>query len=206
MILAEDYLTALEANIDTVVRDETDHLSAAADLIVTAQREGHKAYEYLAGHLMPYEAAAGRRGRPELLLPLKDGETDQLEAGDVLVMTHQYGVLEGYVNVAIAAKERGARIIAIAPRSDPEAILRTHPTKTWVGDYAEIMIDTHIPEGDVAIAEKGGHHTHLADVPPNEYGVPLFPGACPTSGVVQALLHWMLVCAVAEDAIARAAG
>jgi uncharacterized phosphosugar-binding protein len=96
-------------------------------------------------------------------------------------MTHQYGVLGGYVDVAIAAKERGARIIAIAPPSDPAKILRTHPTQTWVGDYAEIVIDTHIPEGDVALAAPADG-----------------PGSCPTSGVIQALLHWMLVCAVAE--------
>ena len=187
MGLAEEYLTTLDANIDTVVREELDHLNAAADLIVEAMRAGRKAYEYLAGHLMPYEAAVGRRGRPDLFLPLKDNETDRLEAGDVLVMTHQYGVLEGYINVAEAAKERGARIIAIAPRSDPEKILRTHPTKTWVGDYAEIVIDTHIPEGDVGITAPAGG-----------------PGSCPTSGVVQALVHWMLVCVVAEDAIPRA--
>ncbi|MBM3473644.1 MAG: hypothetical protein FJX75_10285 [Armatimonadetes bacterium] len=198
MSLAADYLAALDANLDAVIAHETPQLRAAAALIAEALREGHRAYEYLAGHLMPYESAVGRRGRHDLLLPLAENETDRLQPGDVLVMTHQYGVLERYVDVAIAAKERGARIIAIAPPSDPAKIIRTHPTQTWVGDYAEIAIDTHIPEGDVALAGKEGHHTHLAEVPPNEYGVPLFPGACPTSGVIQALVHWMLVCAVAE--------
>jgi len=65
--------------------------------------------------------------------------------------------------------------------SDPERILRTHPTRTWVGDYAEIVIDTHIPEGDVALAAPNGG-----------------PGSCPTSGVIQAMLHWVLVCGVAQ--------
>jgi len=181
MGLAKDYLDALEANIGAVVRDEMDRLSAAADLIVGAQRDGRKAYEYLAGHLMPYEAAVGRRGRPEVLLPMQAEETDRLEPGDVLVMTHQYGVHESYVNVAVAAKARGARIIAIAPRSDPSEIVRSHPTGTWVGDYAEILIETHIPTGDVALQAPGGG-----------------PGSCPTSGAIQALVHWMLVCAVAE--------
>jgi uncharacterized phosphosugar-binding protein len=181
MGLAEDYLVALGRNIDAVAQHETRHLRAAADLVVDALRGGHRAYEYLAGHLMPAEGGVGRRGRPDLFLSVKDNETDRLEPGDVLVMTHQYGVLERYVNVAIAAKERGARIIAIAPHSDPAKIIRTHPTKTWVGDYAEIVIDTHIPEGDVAIdAPAGG------------------PASCPTSGVIQALLHWALVCAVVQ--------
>jgi uncharacterized phosphosugar-binding protein len=181
MGLAADYLTALEANIEAVARQERDGLRAAADMIVEAQRGGRKAYEYLAGHLMPIEAAVGRRGRPEVLLSLKDGETDRLEPGDVLVMTHQYGVHESYVNVAIAAKARGARIIAIAPPSDPARIVRSHPTGTWVGDYAERVISTHIPEGDVALtAPEGG------------------PGSCPTSGAIQALMHWMLVCELAE--------
>ena len=181
MSLAEDYLTAIDANIEAVVEQEMTRLNAAADLIAEALAAGRKAYEYLAGHLMPYEAAVGRRGRPDPLLPLREDETDRLEAGDVLVMTHQYGVLERYVNVAIAAKARGARIIAIAPPSDPAKIIRTHPTQTWVGDYADILIDTHIPEGDVALAAPAGG-----------------PGSCPTSGVIQALVHWMLVCAVME--------
>jgi uncharacterized phosphosugar-binding protein len=130
---------------------------------------------------MPYEAAADRPGLPDLLPPLADTEIDRLEPGDVLVMTHQYGVLEQYVDVATRAKACGARIIAIAARSDPEAIVRTHPSGTWVGDYAEVLIDTRIPEGDTAlVAPTGG------------------PGACPTSGVVQAAFHWSLVCAVAE--------
>jgi len=116
MSLAQEYLAVLDENIDAVLEHEARQLEAAADLIATALREGHKAYEYLAGHLMPYEAAVGRRGRPDILLPLQDGETDRLQAGDVLVMTHQYGVLEQYLNTAIAAKERGARIIAIAPQ------------------------------------------------------------------------------------------
>jgi uncharacterized phosphosugar-binding protein len=181
MGLAGDYLTALDANIGAVIANETPKLRAAASLIADALRVGHHAYTHLAGHLMPYEAAVDRRGRSDLLPPLAESETDRLEPGDVLVMTHQYGVLAGYVDVAIAAKERGARIIAIAPPSDPAKISRTHPTQTWVGDYAEIVIDTHIPEGDVALAAPADG-----------------PGSCPTSGVIQALLHWMLVCAVAE--------
>jgi len=181
MGLAADYLDALDANINAVTAGERPKLHAAASLIAEALRAGHKAYEYLAGHLMPYESAVGRRGRPDVLLPLAETETDRLQPGNVLVMTHQYGVLGGYVDVAIAAKERGARIIAVAPPSDPAKIIRTHPTQTWVGDYAEIVIDTHIPEGDMALAAPAGG-----------------PGSCPTSGVIQALLHWMLVCAVAE--------
>jgi len=181
MSLAEDYLNALEANFYSAVRAERQDLEDAADLIAEALRKGRKAYEWLAGHFIPHETAPDRPGRPGLFTPLKPDQTDRLREGDVLLVSHQYGVLERYVEVAIKAKARGAILIAMCPRSDPEEILRTHPTGTSVVDHADILIDTHIPPGDAAVdAPSGG------------------PGSCPTSATMQALLYWTLTCGVAE--------
>jgi len=180
MGLAEEYLDALDENLDTVVEREWAHMERAAGLIATAITGGHVAYEYLAGHLMPGEAGPGRKGRLDILETLPK-DTATVQPGDVVLMTHQYGVLERYVQVALDVKARGATIIGVAPRSDPEAIVRTHPTGKSIADLADVVIDTHIPEGDVALqAPKGS------------------PGSCPTSGVVQAFVHWALVCGVAE--------
>lgn len=136
---------------------------------------------------MPREA--DRAGQPELFTPLSPAEADHLEPGDVLVMTHQYGVLEPAVELAIAAKARGATLIVISPRSDPKRILRRHPSGTAVFEHADILIDTHIPYGDAAIQDPAGG-----------------PGACPTSGIIQAALHWALICGVAERLAERGGG
>jgi hypothetical protein len=181
MSLADDYLKALEANLDVVVRREWAQLVAAADAIARAILDGHAACEALGGHLMPVEAAADRRGRPRIFTPLDWDEADRLKPGDVLITSNQYGVLKEYVDLAISAKARGATVIAMAPRSDPAQIVRSHPSGTAVVDHAAIVIDTHVPVGDVALAAPAGG-----------------PGSCPTSATVQAVLYWALTCGVAE--------
>jgi len=183
--LAGEYLDVLERNLTMVVCQEWAHLEAGADVIARAIREGHKVYEYGAGHMIPGETAPGRRGRPDLFLPIKSNETSRLQPGDVLISSNQYGVWSEYVQVVIDAKERGALVVATAPRSDPKTIVRTHPSGTSVADHADVLIETHIPYGDAALdAPKGG------------------PGSCPTSGTVQTVLYWALTCGV-EERIAR---
>ncbi len=182
MTLAERYLDLLEENLDTVIGREWGRLEEAADVVARAIKAGHKAYQYTAGHMLPGETLPPRRGRPDLFVPLAPNETARLEPGDVLVMSNQYGVLAEYVQPAIDAKARGATLVAMAPRSDPAKTIRTHPSGKAVFELADVLIETHIPYGDAA----------LADVPPGG------PGACPTSGTVQAMLYWALTCGVAE--------
>jgi hypothetical protein len=185
MAYARAYLDALGKNVGAVIRREWTPLTAAADAIVEALLEDHSAYEYMAGHLMPGETADDRRGKPGIFSRLDPERIERVRPRDVVVMSHQYGVIERYVDVALAVKEQGAMLIAMAPHSDPEKIVRTHPSGTCVIDHADIVIDTHIPEGDVGLdAPAGG------------------PGSCPTSGVIQAMLYWALTCGVAEKLVA----
>ncbi len=185
MSYARAHLNALERNVGAVIRKEWQHLAAAADACVDALLEGRAVYEYMAGHLMPGETADDRRGKPDIFVRLDPEQIDRVRPGDVVVMSHQYGVIERYVDVAVAVKKRRAKLIAMAPQSDPEKILRSHPSGTCVIDHADIVIDTHIPEGDVALdAPEGG------------------PGSCPTSGVIQGMLYWALTCGVAERLVA----
>jgi uncharacterized phosphosugar-binding protein len=183
--LASEYLRVLEEELDRVVAEGWSALERAGDVVAKAIREGNTAYEHLGGHLMPYEAGLDRIGRPSIFTPLSADQAERLQPGDVLVMTHQYGVIEADVQMAIVAKQRGATVIAMAPRP-PKTIVRWHPSGTAVADHADILIDTHIPFGDAALA---------APEP--------VPGSCPTSGVVQAALYWALTCGVAER-LARA--
>ncbi|MFQ6099052.1 MAG: hypothetical protein ACE5O2_15080 [Armatimonadota bacterium] len=181
MGLANEYLAALERNVSTVVRQEWTPLQAAADLICRARLRGRTVYEALGGHLMPGEADENRRGRPRIFTRIGWKEAGRLRDGDVVLMSNQYGVLERYVEFAITAKARGATLIAMAPRSDPKQIVRSHRSGTSVTDHADIVIDTHVPVGDVAVSAPAGG-----------------PGSCPTSGVIQAMLYWALTCGVAQ--------
>lgn len=178
---AEEFLDVLETELDAIVGEEWEQLVAAADAATRAILAGHVVYEHLGRHLMPQEAAADRTGRPDVFVPMAAEEAEKLQPGDVLMMTHQYGVIEADVQMAIVAEQRGATVIAMAPRDAPDGIVRWHPSGTTVAEHADIVIDTRIPFGDAAIAAPAGG-----------------PGACPTSGVVQAALYWAFTCGVAE--------
>jgi uncharacterized phosphosugar-binding protein len=183
---AAEFLRVIEANLAAAVDGEWANLVAAADLIADAIAAGHRVYQSPEGHLMPAEAAPGRPGRPTLFSALPAEGVQVMKPGDVFVLTHQYGVLESYVEPVIEAKARGAIVVALSPRSDPAHILRTHPTGTCVADHADIVVDTHIAEGDFAIhAPADG------------------PGACPPSAIIQATLWWALVAGVCERLAAR---
>jgi len=113
--------------------------------------------------------------------PIRLADAAVMRLGDVLVMSHQYGVLPECVDMAFAAKRQGAYVVAMCPPSDPEVIVRSHPSGKSVPDLADLVISTHIPEGDVALQIPAGG-----------------PGACPTSGSMQAAMYWALTYAVAE--------
>jgi len=178
---AEDYLDAVLANLQQVIRRETSRLHEAAKLIAKALAEGHQAYEFLQGHFLPTEAAQGHAERPAVFAPIRLADAAVMRLGDVLVMSHQYGVLPECVDMAFAAKRQGAYVVAMCPPSDPEVIVRSHPSGKSVPDLADLVISTHIPEGDVALQIPAGG-----------------PGACPTSGSMQAAMYWALTYAVAE--------
>jgi uncharacterized phosphosugar-binding protein len=100
----------------------------------------------------------------------------------VLITSNQYGVFKEYVQVPLDAQARGATVVAMCPRSDPNRTLRTHPSGKAVFELADVLIETHLPYGDAALPDepKGG------------------PGACPTSGTIQTALYWALTCGIVE--------
>lgn len=178
---AEDYLDAVRANLEKVARHEAERLRQAAECIAGAIAAGHRAYEFLQGHFLPLEAARGRRDRPAVFTPITLPEAAKMRPGDVLAMSHQYGVLPECVDMAFAARRQGAYIVAMCPPSDPTVIVRSHPSGKSVPDLAHLVISTHIPVGDVALRVPAGG-----------------PGACPTSATIQAAMYWALTDAVAD--------
>jgi len=184
MSYAGAFLDVLDANLDAVVRGERDAIDEAVGRIARALSSGHRAYAYLQGHFMPGESAPDRTGNPPLFTLLTPEAAEDIEPGDVLLASFQYGVLTEFVETTMRARQRGAFVIAVCPHSDPGQIVRSHPSGLSVPDLADLTIDTHIPVGDAALAQ-----------------TPDRPGCCPTSAVVQALVHWLLVVGVQENRV-----
>lgn len=82
-----------------------------------------------------------------------------LQKDDVLIIYHNIGTNAATIDAAMAARERGARIIAVSSAQWQEGIpadyeLR-HPSRKNLNDFADICIDDYNPLGDTVVQLDG---------------------------------------------------
>jgi len=122
-----------------------------------------------------------RRRREEAAAALAS-EQSNLQAGDCLVIVSVSGKTPVPVELALRARQRGLKVIAITDLAFSRALSSDHSSGKRLGETADIVIDNCGVYGD-AILE--------------------FPGlatpACPTSGVVLCYILW----AITAEAIAE---
>jgi uncharacterized phosphosugar-binding protein len=87
-----------------------------------------------------------REGYAPLLLARYD-----VSPGDVLVLFSNSGVNALPVEVAIAAKGRRLRVVAVVSRSYAEQAPRTAPGGESLVEVADVVIDNHVPPGDAVV-------------------------------------------------------
>jgi uncharacterized phosphosugar-binding protein len=81
--------------------------------------------------------------------------TEPVEAGDVFFVVSNSGRNAVPVEVAQAAKARGAKVVALTSVAHSSA----YPARTGgakLMDVADLVIDTHVPPGDAAVAVADG--------------------------------------------------
>jgi uncharacterized phosphosugar-binding protein len=81
--------------------------------------------------------------------------THDIRPGEVGIVASQSGVNPGPIEVALAAKERGARTIAItADRTYADAPSR-HSSGKRLADVTDLTLDTGVPRGDAVVTLPG---------------------------------------------------
>ena len=108
-----------------------------------------------------------------------------VKPGEVIVVISTSGVNSLPIEMALAAKERGLKVVAICSSAYYEDPSR-HPDGRRLRDVADLVIDNHIPHGDA-----------LVDVPGSN--VKMASG----STVVGSVILSMMMTAVAENLAAR---
>ena len=82
-----------------------------------------------------------------------------LQEGDVLIIYHNIGTNAATIDAALAARERGARIIAVSSSDWQEKIPRDyelrHPSGKNLFDLADVCIDDYNPVGDTVVKLEG---------------------------------------------------
>lgn len=75
----------------------------------------------------------------------------ELDPADVFVIASNSGVNSSIVGMALAAKERGHKVIAVTSLAHTNAVQPKHPSGKRLAEIADVVIDTLAPYGDATL-------------------------------------------------------
>jgi len=113
-------------------------------------------------------------------------EQSHLRSGDCLVIVSVSGKTPAPVELALRAKQRGIKVIAITDLAFSRALASDHSTGKRLGEVAHIVIDNCGVYGDAILRFAG------LDTP-----------ACPTSGVALCYIIWAITAEVTAELLSR---
>ena len=76
---------------------------------------------------------------------------EDLRPGEVMVVFSNSGINALPIEVALAAKEAGLRVVAVASLAHGRGVEPRHPSGRRLFELADVTIDTHVPMGDAAV-------------------------------------------------------
>ncbi len=214
-MLAQKYFELIRPLIDEVERTQLGAIDQAAEMIVESVTRGGVLHLYDTGHVLEREAV-GRAGGLFMVTPLsfqanvnnparqREGKAprpteaevagwvsyaltqSKLRPGDILVVGSVSGRRPIVMEVALQAKQRGAKVIALTSLTYSNAAPIEHSSGKRLHDVADLVIDHACVVGDA-----------LVEVPGLEQRI------CPGSGVTAAIIWWALVAQIVERLMAR---
>lgn len=177
------YLDIVRELLSTIERDEGEHMARCVDVLYDCIWQKHSIYTFGASHAgILSEEMYYRAGGLMLMNPIFGREimldtepithTSAMErlvgygtelahnradfqAGDVLIAHSVSGRNPVTVEVAMAAKDAGATVIAITNLSYSKSVSSRHPSGKRLCDLADIILDNHGEIGDAAVAVNG---------------------------------------------------
>jgi len=126
-----------------------------------------------------------RRHQDESILPFVLANC-HFRPGDVLLIHSVSGRNALPVGLALGAKEKGIRVVAITSRAYSQAVEPNHSSGKKLYELADIAIDSCVPVGDAILQVDG-----------------LDTGACPSSGLAFVYIAWSLIAQVIEELLRR---
>lgn len=191
----EMYYKKVKECIDAIVNNEQENINNAAELLVEAIKKdqlihvigtgGHSSMAgeemlWRAGGLVPinplleqgYNLAHGaiRSNMIERLQgyakPLLDYY--QVEEDEVIIVVNAYGINSLTIDVAVEAKKKGLKVIAVTSPDFSKMVPRDfparHPSKKNLYELdIDVLINSHMPEGD-AVVEFDNYEQKVAPV------------------------------------------
>lgn len=177
-----DYITHLQALLDTVKKEEKKAIEDAAELMVEAIQTKHNIFVFGASHAgIISDELFYRAGGLALINPVDAKElelsnrpvtmTSQMErldgygtllaektpfqAGDVCITHSVSGRNTVMIDFVLAAKEKGVKVIAITNLTYSKSVESRHSSKKRLFELADVVIDNHGDIGDATIKFEG---------------------------------------------------
>lgn len=107
-----------------------------------------------------------------------------IKEGDVVIIHSVSGRNPVAIEIAMVAKEKGAKVIAITNLSYSKSVTSRHPSKKKLYEFADIILDNHGDVGDACVAIDG-----------------LEQKVSPTSTVIGAMMLNSIVAALAQELV-----
>lgn len=164
--------------------EETEHLDEATRVLARSLQDGGVLHVFGSGHsMLPAIDATFRAGGLAPVNLLHDpalapweptrvsrierlpgygtaiAELQDLRRGEVLVIVSHSGINPVPVQLAEEARRMGVFVVAITSREHSLASRSRHPEGRRLLDVADVVLDTHAPEGDVTITLEDGTET-----------------------------------------------
>lgn len=179
---AATYFRRAIETLERVAASQTEALAQAAERMVGAITDGKAIYSFGASHsFMITEELVYRTGGLMLVNPIYPHgmnlfvrpmtSTSKLErvpglgkvlldtapvaAGDIVLVTSTSGRNPVPIDLAIAARERGASIIGITALAYTDAVTSRHPQGLKLKDVCDVLLDNGAPHGDAAVTIEG---------------------------------------------------
>ena len=177
------YIDVVRQLIDTIEEQESEHMEQCVELLCECVLSKHSIYTfgashagilseelfYRAGGLMLFNPIFGR----ELMLDTSPiTQTSHMERlvgygtelardqasfqpGDVLIAHSVSGRNPVTIEIAQAARDAGAKVIAITNVSYSQSVTSRHPSGLRLFELADVVLDNHGDVGDASVAIEG---------------------------------------------------
>jgi len=109
-----------------------------------------------------------------------------IRAGDVLILVSVSGRNAVAVEMAMEARARGIKVIAMTSMTYTQSVESRHSSGRKMYEFADVVLDNKAPKGDAILAVEG-----------------MPQRICPVSGVTGPALLQMMVAATVEELLAR---
>ena len=176
------YIAKLKELIDQIETVESDNIRQAAVWVAGALENGHAIYVfgashasilsqelfYRAGGLLPITPIFGREIMLDTAPVTKTSQMEQLEGygrilansyplavGDVLLLHSVSGRNPVAIDLALAAKDKGVRLIGITNKTYSASVSSRHSSGKKLMDLCDLVLDNHGEIGDACCSVEG---------------------------------------------------